>query len=95
MTVAWLRSASESLLDVKARVARHNPTAARALGRRIAKAVDRLDRFPQSGRPGRIADTRELVVPGTHYLVVYRILENRVELLRVFHAAQNPAQLFM
>lgn len=93
MKVVWLRPASESLLLAKARVANHNPAAARALGRRIAEATDRLNRFPHSGRPGRIDGTRELVVPGTHYLVVYRVTESRVELLRVFHAAQHPDQL--
>lgn len=95
MRVVWLRSATESLVEAKARIAHHNPSAARAFGRRVEKAAGQLSRFPQSGRPGRIAGTRELVVPGTHYIVVYRVSENRVELLRVFHAARNLAQLLV
>jgi plasmid stabilization system protein ParE len=39
----------------------------------IVDGVERLSRFPALGRPGRIAGTRELVVPGTRYLVPYRV----------------------
>ncbi len=39
------------------------------------------------GRKGRVAETRELVTPGTPYIVVYRITV-RVEVLAIVHAAR-------
>jgi toxin ParE1/3/4 len=41
------------------------------------------------GRPGRVAGTRELVVSGTPYIIPYRVAGTYVDILAVFHAAQN------
>jgi hypothetical protein len=38
---------------------------------RIYRAVGRLERFPDSEREGTISSTREIVVPGLPYIVVY------------------------
>ena len=40
------------------------------------------------GRPGRVADTRELVLPGTSYVIAYRLRE-AVEILSVMHGARE------
>lgn len=45
-----------------------NPGAAIAVDERIAAAARRLVDFPESGRPGRVAGTRELVITGTPYI---------------------------
>ena len=56
-------------------------------------AVEILKRFPASGRPGRVAGTRELVVSRTPYIVPYRVRDDTVELLLVLHAARKwPSQ---
>lgn len=55
---------------------------------RIENAIDRLARFPESGRIGRVDGTRELIIPGTSYLAVYLIRGNTVRVLRVLHGAQ-------
>ena len=43
------------------------------------------------GREGRVRekDTRELVIAGTPFVVVYRLHRSRVEVLAVFHAARK------
>ena len=43
------------------------------------------------GRPGRAPDTREWVVHGLPYLIVYRVDETKDELtvLAIFHGAQD------
>ena len=55
----------------------------------LFKAVSSLDRFPRRARPGRKAGTRELVLPGLPYLVVFRIRQDVAEVLRVLHGAQK------
>ena len=89
MSVEWLNAATLSLRQVHARIAADNPEAARKVVKRIQQAVERLADFPESGRHGQVAGTRELVVPGLPYLVVYRIGKESVEILRVFHTAQE------
>lgn len=58
-------------------------------GDAIEAAVARLADHPQSGRPGRALGTRELVVPGTPYIVAYRVEQAAVVILRLLHGAQR------
>ena len=51
--------------------------------------MELLARYTALGRPGRVEGTRELVVAGTPYVIPYGVRENRVEVLRVFHAARK------
>lgn len=45
--------------------------------------------FPYSGRRnGSVEETYELIVPRLSYIVVYRVTE-RVEIVAIFHAAQQ------
>jgi len=56
---------------------------------RIIDTVDIvLPEHPEAGRIGRVENTRELVIDGTPFLVIYRITR-AVELLRVLHGAQQ------
>lgn len=41
------------------------------------------------GRPGRVSGTREWVVSGTPYLLVYRERGDALEVLHVWHEAQD------
>ena len=63
--------------------------AAIAVDDRIREQVETLARFPQSGRPGRIEGTRELVISRTPYIVAYRIAGDTVRILRVLHGARR------
>jgi len=66
-----------------------NPSAGILVDERIVAAVRRLIDFPASGRVGRIAGTRELVINGTPYVAAYAISETAVRILRVLHGAQE------
>jgi len=87
--VKWLRAARANLIAVSEHIAQDNPDAAARTVAAIVKAVETLERFPALGRPGRISGTRELVVPGTPYIVPYRVRGDVVQLIRVFHAARK------
>ena len=94
MQVRWLAKALENLDDEAEFLAKDDPVAARAVVFRIRECVDLLRENPALGRPGRILGTRELVVPGTRYIVPYRVRPRlgRVEVLRVFHASRRQPQ---
>jgi toxin ParE1/3/4 len=70
-------------------IARENATAAETLVERIFSAVERLERYPQMGRVGRVHGTRELIITGTPYVVPYRVRRDQIEVLAVFHAARR------
>ena len=45
--------------------------------------------MPNRGRRGREGDTRELFVTALPYVAVYRVREQSIEILRIYHAAQD------
>jgi toxin ParE1/3/4 len=89
LKVRWLRTALANLEAEAEYIARENPEAAARVVERIHHAVDQLATYPAMGRRGRVADTRELVVSNTPYIVPYRVREGAVQVLRVFHAARR------
>lgn len=44
--------------------------------------------MPFAYRPGRTTDTREAVVT-PNYILVYRVMDDRVRILRLLHARQR------
>lgn len=55
--------------------------------KRIMAGVARLPAHPAIGRPGRIPETRELVIPP--YIVAYRVKDSTIQVLRVLHSARE------
>ncbi|HKO23711.1 MAG TPA: type II toxin-antitoxin system RelE/ParE family toxin [Chloroflexota bacterium] len=89
MRVRYVPRARAQLRRIGRYIAQDSPTAAQQVVARITEAVDGLATFPTMGRPGRVIGTRELIVPGTPYVVAYRVHENAVEVLAVIHSAQQ------
>ncbi|MGF1604549.1 MAG: type II toxin-antitoxin system RelE/ParE family toxin [Thermosynechococcaceae cyanobacterium] len=88
MPIVWLSVAVQDILHLRAYIADQDPQSAKAVGSRIDKSVNTLATMPNIGRPGRIFGTRELVVKKTPFLVVYRVRNKRVEILRVLNGRQ-------
>ncbi|WP_020210957.1 type II toxin-antitoxin system RelE/ParE family toxin [Gilvimarinus chinensis] len=91
MQVKWLRKALQNLDDEAGYIAKDDSAAARLVVQRVFDAVNLLPDNPAMGSPGRIYGTRELVVPGTRYIIPYRVRPrlNRIEVLRVFHTSRR------
>ena len=70
-------------------IALTSPLAAQSVVDRVLRAVDHLTAFPESGRIGQIPGTREVVVTGLPYVLVYQYSEDRVDIVAVFHGAQD------
>ncbi len=88
MNLYWSPSAIEDLKHLRAYIARDNPRAAAEIAKTVLEAVERLRRFPSMGRPGRVPDTRELVIPGTPLVIPYTVSERGVEIIAVLHGAR-------
>jgi toxin ParE1/3/4 len=89
MRVIWRRRAIADLASLREYIADHDPVAAARTSQRLRSAARQLATMPRIGRAGRVAETRELVVPGTPYLIAYRIRSGAIEILRVLHGARR------
>jgi toxin ParE1/3/4 len=89
MPIKWLRKAIRSIDRHARHIAKENPDAAYRAIDRIRAAVGQLDRYPGLGRIGRVAGTRELIVGGTPWIIVYRVRADTIEIIRVLHGAQK------
>lgn len=87
MNPRWLWLAARDLDCAFDHIAENDIDAAERTVNTILEAVERLVDFPGSGRPGRVVETRELVV-GTH-IVAYRVRDGIVEILRVLHSRRK------
>ena len=96
MKLRYTRRARRHLDAIADYIAERNPNAARQVGERIRETIELLGAFPNIGREGALAGTRELVVPGLPYIVVYRVEmgeDEAVAILGVYHGAQlRPGQ---
>ena len=92
MRIKWLRAALRNLDEEAAYIAADDPKAAQFVVQRVLSAVALLAEQPALGRPGRVADTRELVIPKTRHIVPYRVRGQTVEVLRVFHTSRRLPQ---
>ncbi len=69
MKVAWLPEAERNRENHLAYIAERKPRAAIYLGDAIEAAVARIADYPESAPPGRVPDTRELVVWHTEHFL--------------------------
>jgi len=69
-------------------IAQDNPTAAIELDIEFETKAETARLRPTLYKPGRVKDTREIVVRPS-YVMVYRVAGDVVEVLRVLHTAQQ------
>jgi toxin ParE1/3/4 len=88
LPVVWRPGARDSLAEIIGYIAERNPAAARRMKTVIEAAVVPLAKHPFLFRPGRVPGTRELVAH-PNYIIIYRVLADRVEIVNVLHARQS------
>lgn len=89
MKLRWTTEALQHLREANDFIQLDKPSAAAHMADLIEAAVERLRLFPEMGRPSRRPGTRELPVTGTPFVVVYRVKRDALEILAVYHGAQN------
>jgi toxin ParE1/3/4 len=92
--IRYTRQAIADLDEARAFIAHERPAAAAAIGQRIRQAVSELGQFPDRGRPGRVAGTRELVIPRCPFIVAYRVGDGHVDVLAILHAKRRWPSAF-
>jgi plasmid stabilization system protein ParE len=88
MRITWAPEARRQIHEIWHYIALDDPQAADRMLTRLVTAVERLTHFPHLGKPGR-EGSRELVVAGTHYIVIYRVIGEEIKIGTVVHGAQR------
>lgn len=94
MKIKWLQKALFDLDEVESYIAEDNPSAAIDTVLKIINMVGLLSEQPGIGRAGRVPGTKELIITKTPFIVPYRVVNDEVQILRVYHKSRKwPLQL--
>jgi len=85
--IRWTTEAADQFEAAIRRIQQDNPTVARNVAQVVIDRIEQLATFPGLGRQGELKGTRELVSPP--YVVVYRSTEETIEILHIWHGAQD------
>jgi toxin ParE1/3/4 len=89
MNIRRTEEATASLEQISLYIADDNLEAAFKTVNVIYERIEQLVVFPNLGRLGREEGTRELILSPTPYIVTYRVRESAVEILEIWHGAQD------
>lgn len=90
MIIDWLPEANRNRIAQLDYIAAVSPLAAADRDDKIERQVNMLYEHPRMGRPGRVKGTRELVISGTSFILIYRLRGSlRIEVLRLLHGSQR------
>lgn len=89
MRLRWTTAAANDLENISNYLHRQSPLIAQQTVRRLYAEIRELSRFPLRGRPGREPGTRELILSGLPYVVIFRTSDQVVDILRIYHGSQN------
>ncbi|GFO72673.1 toxin ParE1/3/4 [Bathymodiolus japonicus methanotrophic gill symbiont] len=93
MKVILLPYAIADLNEIKDYIARENPAAAKKVAQRIKKSLQLLSKNPYLSTVKVEQDILEWHIPSLPYTLPYQIVNNEIQILRVFHESQNkPAK---
>lgn len=89
MRLRWTLAAADDLDSIGDYLAKHLPALAKSTIQEIYQVILTLRTIPNRGRIGREEGTRELVLPRLPYIVIYRVRDDDVEILHIYHGAQH------
>jgi len=87
LRIKWTECASRNLNHIRDYVAQDSPQAADKMVVKIIESVEQLLQFSNMGKAGRIMETRECVITGSPYIIVYTVIQNIIYIVRIFHGA--------
>jgi len=95
MIIVWSPQAIADLASPRGYIAEDNKAAAQRVALHVIRNIEQLlSEHPDMGRAGRVPGTRELVIPQTPDIVPYRVRDNRIQVLRVYHGARKWPERF-
>ena len=87
--IRWSTHAADDFVRIVDYIRQDSAIAAQKVARAVYERISSLKDFPNMGRAGRVAETRELALAPLPFIVVYRVKDDRVEIVRILHGAQR------
>ena len=88
MPVVLTALAFADLVRIRDYIGQNNSITASQVAVQLVAACDRPEHLSERGRPGLLPGTHELVALWP-YIIVYRIDQEEVQILRIWHGAQD------
>jgi hypothetical protein len=89
MKIRWTAPAAQDLENIYRYLQETQPGRARSTVVEIRSAVRSLKQFPFRGRKGVEEGTREVTHVRLPFVLSYRVVEETVEILNIWHGAQE------
>ena len=89
MHVILLPLAINDLANIRSYIAQHNPAAAKNVAKKIKASLILLSEQPLIGHMTDDDNILQWHIPNSNYSLPYRILDNTIQVLRVFDERQN------
>ncbi len=89
MKIRWTVPAAQDLENIFNYLRENNPGQAHSTVTEIRSSVRSLKQFPHRGRKGGEEGTRELPHVRLPYILTYRVTEEVVDILHIWHGAQD------
>jgi addiction module RelE/StbE family toxin len=89
MRIRWTPAAAADLQHISDYLKARNPHYRQQTIRKLYETIRSQKDAPHRGRPGREEGTREILFPPMPYIAVYRVRDQSIEVLRIYHTAQN------
>ncbi len=89
MRLYWTPSAAADLQHISDYLKERHPHYRKPTLRKLYDTIRSLRQSPYRGRPGSEPDTREVLFPPLPYVAVYRVKGEAIEVLRIYHGAQD------
>jgi len=89
MQIRWTPAAAADLQNISDFLKERHPGYRDRTMRNLYATIRGLKQWPERGRPGREEGTREILFPPRPYVAVYRVIEQSIEVLRIYHGAQD------
>lgn len=92
MRVIWSKRFAKALRREYEFLRSRDVVNALAVRDRLIRAAATLSEFPDRGREWRVPGSREMVVPGLPYVLIYRVKGDEVLIASLFHTSRNWPQ---
>ena len=89
MRIRWTPAAAADLQNIGDYLKERHPQYRQPTMRKLYETIRSLKQSLHRGRPGSEEGTREILFPPLPYVAVYRVKEQTIQVVRIYHGAQK------
>ena len=89
MWVNWTKSALKDIENEANYLNKISPSIEDNFLKDVERGINLIKKYPESGRIGRVSETRELILKKFQYILVYLIKESCLDIIRLLHTSRK------